>query len=178
MRTGGFSEAVTFYSRGIDLDANNHLLFSNRALAYLKLKKHSEALADADACIGINPSFVKAYSTKGVALTFLGRASEARAAYQKGGLLVEQHGLPTLLTVSTPGLDLDPEHATIKANLARLGNATQTAPAAAAAGSLVSYLKQKPLFTLQSLVRLFMAVNMVSACFCASPCFLVTCSPR
>jgi len=84
MRTGGFAEAVTYYSRAIELTPDNHVLYSNRALACLKAKRYQDALTDADKCISINPSFVKAYSTKGLALTWLHRYEEAKAAYAKG----------------------------------------------------------------------------------------------
>ena len=84
LRTGGFGEAIVFYSRAIELTPDNHVLFSNRALAHLKLRQYAKALEDADRCIALNAQFVKAYSTKGTALTWLNRYQEAKAAYAKG----------------------------------------------------------------------------------------------
>ena len=60
------------------------------------------------------------------------------------------------------GLEVDPNHSTIKANLAGLAAApTRTAAPAAAAGTLVQFLTANPVTTAQAAARLFMVAMAV-----------------
>lgn len=45
-----------------------HIVFANRSACFLKLGHHDKALADADKCIEIDPSYVKGLFRRGVAL--------------------------------------------------------------------------------------------------------------
>ena len=56
---GKNDEAISLYSKAIELDGNNHVLFSNRSAAYAKSDKYEEALQDAEKCIALKPDFVK-----------------------------------------------------------------------------------------------------------------------
>lgn len=60
------------------------MYYSNRSAAYLKKGDANNALADADACIGLKPDFPKGYSRKGAALHALKRFNDSIAAYQEG----------------------------------------------------------------------------------------------
>jgi len=60
-----YSLAVERYTEAIKRDPSNHVLYTNRSMAYLKLKAYSEALKDCDKCIELNPKFIKAYLKKG-----------------------------------------------------------------------------------------------------------------
>jgi stress-induced-phosphoprotein 1 len=66
------------------LDGANHVYYSNRSAAYLQQKNASQALEDANACLGLNPNFAKGYSRKGAALHTLKRYNDAIAAYKQG----------------------------------------------------------------------------------------------
>ena len=54
-------KAIGAYTEGILLDPSAHLLFSNRAAAYLRLKNYDEAINDANECIRLSPTFVKGH---------------------------------------------------------------------------------------------------------------------
>jgi len=64
-KKGKYPEAVERYTEAIKRDPNNHVLYTNRATAYTKLKAYSEALKDCDKCIEMQPNFIKAYLKKG-----------------------------------------------------------------------------------------------------------------
>ncbi|KAL4109420.1 hypothetical protein PRIC1_001120 [Phytophthora ramorum] len=55
-RQGRMLDAVSAYSRCIEMDPNNALCFSNRAAAYLKLKKFDRAVADCSKAIDVDPT--------------------------------------------------------------------------------------------------------------------------
>ena len=59
MQGGDFDGAVQFYSDAIDIDPNNHVLFSNRCAAYMKKEKYDEALQDAESTIELKSDWVK-----------------------------------------------------------------------------------------------------------------------
>lgn len=79
-----YEEAIKFYTEAINLDGNNHVLYSNRSAAYAKSNKYTEALKDAEKTVEIKPDWGKGYSRKGSALAYLRRTDEAIAAYEKG----------------------------------------------------------------------------------------------
>mmetsp|Transcript_2543 Transcript_2543/g.4011 ORF Transcript_2543/g.4011 Transcript_2543/m.4011 type:complete len:583 (+) Transcript_2543:130-1878(+) len=84
LQSGKTSEAIEHYTSAINLDGSNHVYYSNRSAAYLKKGDAVNALEDAEACIGLNPSFTKGYSRKGAALHALKRYNDSIAAYESG----------------------------------------------------------------------------------------------
>ena len=83
-KEGRFSEAVQHFTAAIALDPASHLLLSNRSGALAALGSYEAALADAERCLKLNPTWVKAHSRKGAALYGLGRYDEALATYEAG----------------------------------------------------------------------------------------------
>lgn len=81
---GNFLEAINHFSKAIELDPNNHILYSNRSASYASLGKYEDALNDANKCVQIKPEWAKGYSRQGSALHFLGKYDEAIKAYQNG----------------------------------------------------------------------------------------------
>mmetsp|Transcript_477 Transcript_477/g.718 ORF Transcript_477/g.718 Transcript_477/m.718 type:complete len:596 (-) Transcript_477:84-1871(-) len=79
-----FSEAIKHYTDAINVDGTNHVYYSNRSAAYLSKSDATNALNDADACIGLNPDFAKGYSRKGAALHALKRYNDSIKAYEQG----------------------------------------------------------------------------------------------
>ena len=62
---GDFPNAVKEYTEGLRRDPQSKAIYSNRCLAYIKLMEFAYAMKDANKCIEIDPTFVKAYSRKG-----------------------------------------------------------------------------------------------------------------
>jgi stress-induced-phosphoprotein 1 len=54
-----FEEAIEFYTKAIDLDPNNHVLFSNRSAAFAKAGQYFQALEDAEKTVKIKPDWSK-----------------------------------------------------------------------------------------------------------------------
>eukprot|EP01128_Nolandella_sp_AFSM9_P012360 TRINITY_DN9201_c0_g1_i1.p1 TRINITY_DN9201_c0_g1~~TRINITY_DN9201_c0_g1_i1.p1 ORF type:complete len:381 (-),score=140.42 TRINITY_DN9201_c0_g1_i1:65-1207(-) len=80
---GNLEEAIKSYGEAMTFTPDNHVLYSNRAQAYIQQEKFVEALADVDKCIELSPAFTKAYYRRGVILTSLDRIEEAVAALQE-----------------------------------------------------------------------------------------------
>ncbi len=49
-----------------------HLLFSNRSAAHANLQNYRRALTDAQECLKLQPTFLKGYARKGLALYYMG----------------------------------------------------------------------------------------------------------
>eukprot|EP01060_Flectonema_neradi_P024447 TRINITY_DN332_c1_g1_i2.p1 TRINITY_DN332_c1_g1~~TRINITY_DN332_c1_g1_i2.p1 ORF type:complete len:548 (+),score=160.11 TRINITY_DN332_c1_g1_i2:154-1797(+) len=79
-----FEEAITWFTKGIEVDSKNHVLYSNRSAAYGSLHKWNEAFQDALKCVEVAPTWAKGYSRLGSALHGLGRFDEAISAFDKG----------------------------------------------------------------------------------------------
>lgn len=55
------------FSAAIEIDSNNHVLYSNRSGAYASLKNFELALQDATKCTEIKPDWSKGWSRRGAA---------------------------------------------------------------------------------------------------------------
>jgi len=67
-KAGEFLKAAASYTKAIKAEPENHVYYSNRSQAFLKLSKVNKALEDADKCIELAPDFVKGYHRKASAL--------------------------------------------------------------------------------------------------------------
>ncbi|CAN1300527.1 Protein SGT1 homolog A [Linum perenne] len=79
-----FQLAVDLYSKAVDLNPNNPDYFADRAQANIKLSQFTEAVADANRAIQLDPKMVKAYLRKGTACIKLEEYQTAKAALEKG----------------------------------------------------------------------------------------------
>lgn len=61
MKAEDYSSAVRLYGVAIVLSPDNHVLYSNRSAAYMKLDKYQEALEDAQKTIDIKSDWAKVY---------------------------------------------------------------------------------------------------------------------
>ena len=86
-------------AQAIAIDPKDHVFFSNRSAAHLSKGDARAALADAEECIKLAPSFVKGYGRQGAALYALRRLDDAEEAYDAG-------------------LQVDPNNAALKEGLA------------------------------------------------------------
>ena len=67
-KAGEHLKAAAAYTKAIKAEPANHVYYSNRSQAFLKLSKIAKAIEDADKCIELCPTFVKGYHRKASAL--------------------------------------------------------------------------------------------------------------
>jgi len=84
LKAGRLHEAAKLYSAGLELNPMHAVLYNNRSACYLQQGSLAEALADAEACISIEPTFYKGWLRKGNALYALHDLEGSLAAIQKG----------------------------------------------------------------------------------------------
>lgn len=82
--SGDNERAIQLYSQAIAVDPDNHVLYSNRSAAYMKVDSISKALRDAEKCVEIAPKWVKGYNRLGAAQHGLKRFEHALETIQKG----------------------------------------------------------------------------------------------
>ena len=78
-----YGEALALCSLTRERHDDGAIVLSNRALVLTKLKRHGEALADAERAVVLNPKYFKAYHRMGKALEAMGRPTEAAEALAK-----------------------------------------------------------------------------------------------
>lgn len=80
--------ALEFYSQAIAKSGTSYseryIIYGNRSLVYLKTKEFVKALGDADQCMQLNPSWVKAYVRKANALKELNETKTGSDCLEKG----------------------------------------------------------------------------------------------
>lgn len=84
LQAGNYEGAIAAYTKAIELDATDHVFFSNRSAAYLSAGKAEEALKDAEKVIELKMDWPKGYSRKGAALHKMKRYDDAVKAYEDG----------------------------------------------------------------------------------------------
>lgn len=84
MKNSKFEEAVACYSKAIELWGTNAIYHCNRAAAYSRLSKQTEAIADCLTALKIDPTYAKAYGRMGIAHSSLGDYAKAAECYRKG----------------------------------------------------------------------------------------------
>ncbi|KAL3521576.1 hypothetical protein ACH5RR_019725 [Cinchona calisaya] len=82
-----FELAVDLYSQAISVSPKNADLFADRAQANIKLNNFTEAVADANKAIELDPSIAKAYLRKGMACIKLEEYETAKSALEVGASL-------------------------------------------------------------------------------------------
>ncbi|XP_011503786.1 PREDICTED: small glutamine-rich tetratricopeptide repeat-containing protein alpha [Ceratosolen solmsi marchali] len=78
-----YHEALTNYTKAIELDSKNAIYYHNRALVYSKLGNHHQAIRDCHTAISIDPNYSKAYTRLGLAYSSLNKHKEAKEIYLK-----------------------------------------------------------------------------------------------
>jgi tetratricopeptide (TPR) repeat protein len=61
LKNGDYKKAVEMYTEGLELKKDYKILYTNRALAYIKLKKFSKAVADCTRVLEYCDVFEKGY---------------------------------------------------------------------------------------------------------------------
>lgn len=84
MQSGSFQKAIRLYSKALELDPGNAILYSNRSAAHFNIRQFSESLEDAESSILCDSTWWKAYKRKGLALIHMQRYEEAIEALEAG----------------------------------------------------------------------------------------------
>ncbi|CAI5517783.1 unnamed protein product [Closterium sp. Naga37s-1] len=82
-----YDAAVDLYTQAISANGATETLLCKRAAAHIKLENFTDAVADANAAIKLNPSYALAYLRKGVACHNLEEYETALAAFKAGAKL-------------------------------------------------------------------------------------------
>jgi tetratricopeptide (TPR) repeat protein len=82
MKSKDFKEAVDCYTKALESYNADAATYSNRALAYLKLKEYARALEDAEAAIKLKDDYIKAYHRRGKAYAALNKLELAIRDFQ------------------------------------------------------------------------------------------------
>ena len=91
MVNGSYQKAIRAYSKAIELDPGNAVLYSNRSAAFYNLKKFEESLEDAESAILIDDQWWKAYKRKGISLIQMQKFEEAVKALEEGLNIVKKN---------------------------------------------------------------------------------------
>jgi len=98
MANGYYQEAVTCYTKAIEMDDTSAIYYANRASAYTHLKQYSKAIVDCETALKLDAMYSKAYSRLGTALFYEGSYERAVENYARA-------------------LELDPTNAAYEADL-------------------------------------------------------------
>ncbi|KAF9130039.1 Hsp90 cochaperone [Mortierella sp. 14UC] len=79
-----YPTAIDHFSKAIELDPTNHVLFSNRSACFASQKNYEKALEDGEKTVELKPDWSKGYGRKATALYGLGRYPEANDVYEAG----------------------------------------------------------------------------------------------
>lgn len=80
-RSGDLEEAVRCYCRSIDADSCNAIAYANRGMAYLKLEKLDKAEFDCSQSLKYDPTYVKAWSRRGLTRFKRGKYSDSASDF-------------------------------------------------------------------------------------------------
>lgn len=83
-KAGELQEAEELYGAALCMGPPNHQLYSNRSACRSAQRLYEDALADAQQCVKLAPSWGKGYARAGAALHGLCRWSDAVVAYERG----------------------------------------------------------------------------------------------
>ncbi|BDA49992.1 probable small glutamine-rich tetratricopeptide repeat-containing protein at C-terminar half [Coccomyxa sp. Obi] len=76
-----YAKAIEKYTEALRHEPDSAVLYSNRAIAYLRMGSHAKALADVDKAIKLKPKYIIALARKGEILVKLSRIQDARNHY-------------------------------------------------------------------------------------------------
>lgn len=82
LKVGHFLQAIELYSEGLEYRPTNHILLSNRAMAYIKIENYGLALQDADKAIESDPTYAKGYYRRASANFALNHFKTARKDFR------------------------------------------------------------------------------------------------
>ena len=82
-RVGDINEAIMCYSRSIEMDPKNSILYANRAMGYLKIESLEKAEEDCNLALEYDCTYVKAWSRRGLTRFKRGKYSQVRVCIKR-----------------------------------------------------------------------------------------------
>ena len=79
-----YRDAIEDYTRAIELDPKDAVVYNIRGLAYHDLKEYQRAIEDYTRAIELDPEFALPYSSRGLAHLWLGNIRQAKDDYSRG----------------------------------------------------------------------------------------------
>ena len=87
MKEQKYKEAIAHYTKAIELDKSNHILYANRAAAHLHTNDYNSAIVDCETSLSINSKYAKAYARLGTAYYYLEKFRLSVDAYENANRL-------------------------------------------------------------------------------------------
>ena len=78
-------DAVACYSKSLAYEPTSAVVWANRAMAYIRLELFDLAEADSSVALALDPSYVKAYSRRGLVRFKRGKYAEVRGSGEGRG---------------------------------------------------------------------------------------------
>ena len=71
IKARNFPEAITLYSKGIELLSGNAILYANRSMCHLSMSRSEEAVSDAQRAVDLDPTYAKGYYRLGAVCMYV-----------------------------------------------------------------------------------------------------------
>ena len=94
---GEFAEALRCYTHSLRLTSSHAVVYANRAMCQLKLKRYRLAVADCDAAIAIDDGYTKACLRRPIAHWRASHGSERIGAHQSASERIGAHESASVL---------------------------------------------------------------------------------
>ena len=78
-----YSLAAEKYTEALEISPTSAIIYSNRAMVYIKMESYGLAIADAEEAIAIDPAYIKAYYRRGSANYALGKYKIAQRDFRE-----------------------------------------------------------------------------------------------
>ena len=119
--------AIKLYTKAIELDQTNHILYSNRSLALCRARRYDRALQDANTSIELKADYAKV--TKSCQIDYLGNQIFIfQGHYRRGTALTHLKQYSTAASAYEKALKIEPRNQGIKDSLSAVNEKLSKLP--------------------------------------------------